>query len=53
MRYEPDDTTDPMITADLEPMAAAIRPDSSPKRNMVAVRGSRNSPDWMMSAPNP
>jgi hypothetical protein len=53
MRYAPAETIDPMMTADLEPMATAIRPDSNPKRNMVTVRGRRNNPDWMMSAPNP
>ena len=41
------------MTAALEPMAAAIRPDSRPKRNIVTVRGSRKRPDWMMLAPNP
>ena len=42
-----------MMTADLEPMVAAIRPDSSPPMNIVTVRGSRNRPDWMMLAPKP
>ena len=44
---------DPAITADLEPIVAAIRPRSSPPMNMVTVRGRRKSPDWMMLAPNP